>query len=116
MACVLTVAEEFAMAGDDCATLLLVTPSAEKVTLLLLAMGKRYGEGDDWDQLLVQKRGWATNSAAAAERSFWLELGLRGKTTGRRGETPSFFFVRMRWLCTMMFSRVMCSFSMSFSS
>ena len=41
------------MAGDDCTPLLLVAPSAEKVTLLLLAMGQRYGEGDNWDQLLV---------------------------------------------------------------
>jgi len=41
------VAEEFATAGDDCAPLLLVAPIAEKVTLLLLAMGKKYGEGDD---------------------------------------------------------------------
>jgi len=23
------------------------------------AMGKRYGKGDDWDQLLVQRRDWS---------------------------------------------------------
>lgn len=121
----LTVVEEFAMAGDDCAPLLLVAPIAEKVALLLLVMGKRYGEGDDKDQLLVQKRGWSHcwivakrictsllgcrkgNHAAVALTMMmklhcyrdwgqptlllllrgvvWLELGLRGKTVGRRG-------------------------------
>jgi len=35
----LTMAKEFAMAGDDYTPLLLVAPSVEKVTLLLLAMG-----------------------------------------------------------------------------
>jgi hypothetical protein len=73
---VLTVAEEFAMAGDDCTPLLLVAPSAEKVTLLLLAMGQRYGEGDNWDQLLVQKRGWS-HCWIVAKRICTLLLGCR---------------------------------------
>jgi hypothetical protein len=119
---VLTVAEEFVMVGDDCAPVLLVAPNAEKVTLLLLAMGNRYGEGDDWDQLLVQKQCWSHcctvakriytpllgskkgNHAAAAPTMMMklyyycdrgqptlllllrgvVELGLRGKTAGRR--------------------------------
>lgn len=95
------------MTGDDRAPLLLLAPSAEKKTQLLLGrwgrdmaretatagvMGKRYGKRDDWDQLLVQRRDWSHYwIAAAASTCFqWLK-----GCESAKGEARNFSYLEL---------------------
>jgi len=55
----------------------------------------------------------ATNSATAAERSCLAWAWPEGEDDRKeRVKHQASFFARMKWLCTMMFSCMLCSFSM----